>query len=57
MKVSPTCPLGKYTKDMKIVCTKVDNLCAHQFFRQCKGWWANTEQADRCPLREKEETQ
>lgn len=52
MKVSPTCPLGKYTKDMKIVCTKDEMLCGFQYYRSCKGWWANTENAAKCLKKE-----
>jgi len=56
MKLTPTCPVGKYRSDMKIVCTKDNMLCAFQFFKQCKGWWANTESAAKCLKREEEQT-
>lgn len=51
MKVLPSCPNGKYVEGMKIQCTKTENRCAHVYFKRCKGWWANTDQAERCPLR------
>ena len=30
---------------------KVLPSCPHVYFKRCKGWWANTDQAERCPLR------
>lgn len=53
MNVKLGCPLAKYDKSMKIICTKTGKLCAHQFFKRCKGWWALSEQAERCPVRKK----
>ena len=52
VKVKPICPLGEYNSKMQIVCKKIDNLCGNQYFKACKGWWANTERAEKCPLRE-----
>lgn len=57
MKVVPNCPHGKYVEGMKIQCTKTGNRCAHVYFKRCKGWWANTDQAERCPLRREQSTE
>lgn len=51
-EVKPTCPIGEYDRKMVIVCKKDGMPCAFQFYRSCKGWWANTENADRCLKRE-----
>lgn len=56
MKVLPTCPVGKYDNRMKIICTLDDKPCAFQYYKQCKGWWANTESAGKCLKREGEKT-
>ena len=53
MKVKTECPFGKYGQGMKIVCTRDEKLCAFQYYRQCKGWYANTESAAGC-LKRKE---
>lgn len=52
MSVKPACPFGRYVEGMKIDCEKTGQRCVHVFYRRCKGWWANTEQAARCPVRE-----
>ena len=46
-----TCPYAKYNSDMNIVCTKRDDLCAHQRWCMYKGWSVLTERADNCPVR------
>ena len=51
MKVRLSCPQAVYGDGMKIICTKTGRLCAHQFFKRCKGWWALNPNADRCPVR------
>lgn len=51
MKVPIACPNGEYREGMKIYCTKTDNWCGNQYFKQCKGWWALTDNAQRCPVR------
>lgn len=51
MKVRLSCPQAVYGDGMKIICTKTGRLCAHQFFKRCKGWWALSDQAERCPVR------
>ena len=55
MQVKTDCPFGKYGAGMKILCTKDENLCAFQYFRSCKGWWANTESAAGCLKRKEPE--
>ena len=51
MKLVLTCPKAKYGPDMMIICTHDGQPCAHQYFKSCKGWWALTPGADRCPVR------
>lgn len=51
MNVTPDCPYGKYVNGMKIECRKTGNRCGHVYFKRCKGWWVNSEQAAKCPLR------
>lgn len=51
MKVRLSCPQAVYGDGMTIICTKTGKLCAHQFFKRCKGWWALSDQAERCPVR------
>ena len=45
------CPYAEYTDGMKIHCKKACALCGHAFFKRCKGWWALSPQAEKCPLR------
>lgn len=55
MKLELTCPQARYDAQMRIHCKAADDdLCAHQRFKACKGWWALTDQAEKCPMREKE---
>ena len=51
MKVYLDCPHAEYTDGMRIFCKKAREPCAHVYFKQCKGWWALTPPAARCPLR------
>lgn len=53
MTVKIECPNGSYDQKMKIKCSKA-GYCGNQYFKRCKGWWALTENAKRCPLREEE---
>lgn len=55
MEVNLSCPHGEYRDGMKIWCRKVGGWCGNAYFKRCKGWWALTDQAARCPLR-KEKT-
>lgn len=50
-----TCPYAQYIQGMKIYCLKACDLCAHAFFKRCKGWWALSPQAENCPLRKCDE--
>ena len=51
MKINMKCPHAKHEPGtMRILCEKMSGYCAHQFFKSCKGWWALTEMADRCPV-------
>lgn len=52
MKLTLTCPQAEYREEMRIYCKKAGGICGHAFFKSCKGWWALTPQADRCPLRQ-----
>ena len=50
-----SCPFAAYTAGMKIRCTKAGgegSMCGFQYFKRCKGWWALTEAAGRCRLRQ-----
>ena len=48
-----SCPFASYTGGMKIVCSRLgeNSYCGHQYFKRCKGWWALSEAAGRCPVR------
>lgn len=46
-----SCPCASYRDDMRIVCGKTLSYCGHAYFKRCKGWWALTDKAARCPLR------
>jgi hypothetical protein len=52
MKITYKCPHAKTGKEMKVICSKTDQLCAFQFFMRCKGWYQNTDMAQQCLLRE-----
>ena len=52
MKIELSCPHAEYRAGMRIWCKATGQLCAHVFFKSCKGWWALTPQAARCPMRE-----
>jgi hypothetical protein len=54
MKITLNCPHAEYISGMRINCKKIKNLCPHVYFKACKGWWALTPQADRCPVKEDE---
>lgn len=52
MKLTLECPKAQYDTEMRIRCLAADGgLCAHQRFRQCKGWCVLTGQAKDCPAR------
>ncbi len=51
MKLKLSCPQAEYRSGMRIFCRKTGDLCGNQYFKRCKGWWALTEKADRCPKR------
>lgn len=51
MKLTLDCPLAKYGPDMAIICARDGEPCAHQYFKSCKGWWALSPDAARCPMR------
>ena len=55
--MTPTlaCPYAEYTDGMRIHCKKACAPCGHAFFKRCKGWWALSPQAERCPLRKRSE--
>ena len=50
-----SCPYACYTDGMKILCTRAGTagrtMCGYQYFKRCKGWWALTDGAGRCKLR------
>ena len=45
------CPNAKYVSGMKIWCKAAEECCGNVYFKRCKGWWALTANAARCPLR------
>lgn len=51
MKVPLECPFAEYREGMRIFCKKRDDWCGNVYFKRCKGWWAQTDAAQRCPLR------
>lgn len=51
MKVPLECPEASYGEGMRVQCRKLGGLCVHQYFKRCKGWWALTDTAGRCPVR------
>lgn len=55
MKIDLSCPHAHYGERMRLDCKIADAPCGHQYFKACKGWWALTPAAERCPLRKKEE--
>ena len=54
MKLTLSCPFAFYTEGMRIRCSRNDKYCGHQYFKRCKGWYALSPQAARCPLRKEE---
>ena len=52
MKVKPACPFGKYEDRMRIRCERLEGPCVHQYYKNCRGWWANSEQWTRCPVKD-----
>lgn len=54
MKIKLDCPFAVHGNLMRVYCTKQNgSLCLFQFFRNCKGWWVNSPQAAKCPVRSK----
>jgi len=52
MKIDPvTCPHAERRDGTQIWCRKAGDWCAHVFFKTCKGWWVQSPQADKCPIR------
>ena len=46
-----SCPNAKYVSGMRIYCEKQGEYCGNVFYKSCKGWWALTANAARCPIR------
>lgn len=51
MRLTLDCPNARYGPDMAIICARDGEPCAHQYFKSCKGWWALSPEAARCPIR------
>lgn len=51
MKIALSCPHAEYRDGMRVFCTRGGTYCGNQYFKACKGWWALTANAARCPLR------
>lgn len=50
MKLTLSCPHAEY-RGNQIYCKKAGSWCGHAFFKRCKGWWALSPQAEKCPYR------
>ena len=46
-----SCPYAEYVAGMQIRCKKRNAPCGHIYFKQCKGWWALSPSAEKCPVR------
>ena len=55
MKLTIECPKARYGEGMVIYCDRDDQPCGHQYFKSCKGWFALTDGAKSCPMREERE--
>lgn len=55
MEVKLSCPKAEYRDGMRIFCRKANNWCGNAYFKRCKGWWALTDRAARCPLRKEKD--
>ena len=53
MKIKLDCKNAAHDKEMRVICRATGGLCAHQYFKSCKGWWTTSPQALTCPLRDK----
>lgn len=51
MKIKLDCPFAYHGEYMRVYCKKNGELCRHQFYRNCKGWWVNSPVAKDCLLR------
>ena len=51
MKINLGCDCAKFRHDMKITCRKTNDLCGHQRYMPCKGWYVLTDGAKDCPVR------
>lgn len=52
MKIKLDCPFAYHGDLMRVYCKKQNGgLCLFQFFKNCKGWWANSPTAAKCVLR------
>lgn len=55
MKINIGCDNAKFNAQMRIICTKINDLCGHQRFKPCKGWCVLTEGAKDCTLKKEKE--
>ena len=46
-----SCQNAEYRKGMRIYCKAIDDYCGHVYWKACKGWWALSANAERCPMR------
>lgn len=51
MNVPLECPNAEYREHMRIFCRAKNDWCGNQYFKRCKGWWALTDAAPKCPAR------
>lgn len=53
MRINLACEYAQHDEKMRLRCRKSGGYCAHQYYRQCRGWWENTPQANNCTLKER----
>lgn len=52
MKIGLNCPHAMYDEKMMIFCTKDEDVCVHQRFKPCKGFYVLTPDSEECPVRD-----
>lgn len=55
MNIKLDCPHAFHGDRMRVYCRKTGEKCLFQYFKNCKGWWVNSPQAGRCPVRKEKE--
>lgn len=55
MNIKLDCPHAEHGNMMRVYCKKTGEVCAFQYFKSCKGWWANSPSAANCLIRKEKE--